>query len=145
MKELIKPMASSLKERNLAVKEGQVLSEISKAKSKEEGPEEMLLRAQSMGSRGEVLVVIAHVSVASETQTYRRSDRTPPVQLYQSYEHALRSSDSLDFDDLLLFGLRLFRAAPHILKNCKHILVDEFQVSCAPAPECRPRILTTMR
>lgn len=107
MKELIKPIAISLKERNLAIKEGQVLSEISKAKAKEEGPEEMILRAQSMGSRGEILVVIAH--------------------LYKSYEHALRTSDSLDFDDLLLFGLKLFRATPSILKNCKHILVDEFQ------------------
>jgi DNA helicase-2/ATP-dependent DNA helicase PcrA len=49
-------------------------------------------------------------------------------QLYKSYEQTLRSSDSLDFDDLLVFGLKLFRASPGILKNCKHILVDEFQV-----------------
>ncbi len=50
------------------------------------------------------------------------------MQLYRSYEDTLRVADSLDFDDLLVFGLKLFRAAPEILKNCKHILVDEFQV-----------------
>jgi len=50
-----------------------------------------------------------------------------PSQIYQKYEETLRSADSLDFDDLLVFGLKLFRAAPKILDDCKHILVDEFQ------------------
>jgi DNA helicase-2/ATP-dependent DNA helicase PcrA len=50
-----------------------------------------------------------------------------PEQIYRQYEETLRSADSLDFDDLLLFGLKLFRAAPKILEDCKHILVDEFQ------------------
>jgi DNA helicase-2/ATP-dependent DNA helicase PcrA len=48
-------------------------------------------------------------------------------QIYQKYEETLRSADSLDFDDLLVFGLKLFRTAPKILDDCKHILVDEFQ------------------
>lgn len=50
-------------------------------------------------------------------------------QLYGEYEAALRASNSLDFDDLLVFGLRLFRTAPRVISHCKHILVDEFQVS----------------
>jgi hypothetical protein len=49
--------------------------------------------------------------------------------LYAEYEDSLREADSLDFDDLLVFGLRLFRTAPNILASCRHILVDEFQVS----------------
>lgn len=28
-----------------------------------------------------------------------------------------------------MFGLRLFSSHPHVLEHCKHILVDEFQVS----------------
>jgi hypothetical protein len=59
---LIKPISGSLKERHLAVKDAQVLSEISKAKAKEEGPDQMLARAEAMGSRGEILTVIGHVS-----------------------------------------------------------------------------------
>ena len=51
------------------------------------------------------------------------------MQLYAEYETALRESNSLDFDDLLVFGLRLFREVPKVLESCRHILVDEFQVS----------------
>lgn len=49
-------------------------------------------------------------------------------QLYAEYEAALREANSLDFDDLLVFGLRLFRTAPRVISHCRHILVDEFQV-----------------
>lgn len=57
-------------------------------------------------------------------------DRVDGIQLYGEYEAALREANSLDFDDLLVFGLRLFTEAPRVLESCRHILVDEFQVSC---------------
>ena len=41
----------------------------------------------------------------------------------------MRAANALDFDDLLVFGLRLFTEVPEVLRSCKHILVDEFQVS----------------
>ena len=53
-------------------------------------------------------------------------------QLYADYEATLREANSLDFDDLLVFGLRLFRTAPQVLETCRHILVDEFQVCVSP-------------
>lgn len=52
------------------------------------------------------------------------------MQLYGEYELALRESNSLDFDDLLVFGLKLFRSHPGVLEHCRHILVDEFQACC---------------
>lgn len=63
-------------------------------------------------------------------------------QLYAEYEEALRESNSLDFDDLLVFGLRLFRSAPRVLESCFHILVDEFQVGHLPT-HLRPRSALT--
>lgn len=51
------------------------------------------------------------------------------MQIYGEYEAALRDANSLDFDDLLVFGLKLFKDNPNILASCYHILVDEFQVS----------------
>ncbi|KAH9930039.1 P-loop containing nucleoside triphosphate hydrolase protein [Fomitopsis serialis] len=47
--------------------------------------------------------------------------------VYTKYEHTLRQSNSLDFDDLLLFGVRLFARHPAVGDWCQHVLVDEFQ------------------
>ncbi len=51
--------------------------------------------------------------------------------LYPRYGEALRAYNALDFDDLLLVTLRLFRQHPEALaawrKRTRHILVDEFQ------------------
>lgn len=98
----------------MSLKEGAVLSEISKAKAKGETPEKMALRAeQDPNAATSPLTIIA--------------------ELYGEYEIALREAGALDFDDLLLFGLRLFREHPGILESCFHILVDEFQVSSPQA------------
>lgn len=61
MKDLIKPVAASLKERHLIVKDAQVLSEISKAKAREETPEAMLAKGTALGPKGEIAVIMAHV------------------------------------------------------------------------------------
>ncbi len=53
------------------------------------------------------------------------------VRAYRRYEEALRSSNALDFDDLLMETVDLFRHAPEVLaryrERYRHILVDEFQ------------------
>ncbi len=53
------------------------------------------------------------------------------VRAYRRYEEALRSSNALDFDDLLMETVSLFRHAPEVLERYReryrHILVDEFQ------------------
>ena len=52
-------------------------------------------------------------------------------ELYPVYQRELRSRSALDFGDLLLFTLRLFRENRHVLEIYRdkyyHILVDEFQ------------------
>ncbi|MCX8067979.1 MAG: UvrD-helicase domain-containing protein [Anaerolineae bacterium] len=51
--------------------------------------------------------------------------------VYERYQHLLRANAALDFDDLLMETVRLFRERPDILARYQerylHILVDEFQ------------------
>ncbi|MCO5576835.1 hypothetical protein L7F22_030655 [Adiantum nelumboides] len=46
---------------------------------------------------------------------------------YIEYETHLRDINSLDFDDLMMFGLRLFSEHGRVIANLRHVLVDEFQ------------------
>ena len=52
-------------------------------------------------------------------------------EIYSEYERRLRSSNSLDFDDLILLTVRLFKEHPDVLKSYqkrfKYVLVDEYQ------------------
>jgi len=51
--------------------------------------------------------------------------------VYEQYQERLRANSALDFDDLLMETVRLFREAPDVLARYQerylHILVDEFQ------------------
>jgi superfamily I DNA/RNA helicase len=51
--------------------------------------------------------------------------------LYPRYHEALKSLNALDFDDLLLLTLKLFREHPEVLEKYgerfRHIMVDEYQ------------------
>ncbi|MBC8174402.1 MAG: UvrD-helicase domain-containing protein [Candidatus Marinimicrobia bacterium] len=53
------------------------------------------------------------------------------IRIYPEYETTLKMNNALDFDDLLLFPLRLFEKKPSVLKkyqnHFKYILVDEYQ------------------
>jgi DNA helicase II / ATP-dependent DNA helicase PcrA len=52
-------------------------------------------------------------------------------QIFNLYEHALKESNALDFDDILIKAVELFRKSPQTLdiwqKKLTHILVDEWQ------------------
>lgn len=53
------------------------------------------------------------------------------AKIYPEYQHRLRQSNALDFDDLLIETVRLFETTPHVLSKYqdifKFILVDEYQ------------------
>ncbi|KIR97562.1 DNA helicase II/ATP-dependent DNA helicase PcrA [Cryptococcus deuterogattii 2001/935-1] len=108
MSGIIKNRKAAFDEASMSLKEGVVLSEISKAKAKGEPPEAMAIRAaQNRNASTNTLAVIAD--------------------LYEEYQLALTEANSLDFDDLLLYALRLFKEAPRVVEDIRHILVDEFQ------------------
>ena len=47
------------------------------------------------------------------------------AEIYIGYEQVLKDNNALDFDDLLVYGVRLFREHYETALWCKHILVDE--------------------
>ncbi|CAJ0896448.1 4027_t:CDS:2 [Entrophospora sp. SA101] len=55
----------------------------------------------------------------------------PKYKIYQEYQKHLQENQALDFNDLLIYTIKLFHLHPEIKKECQkqflHILVDEFQ------------------
>ncbi len=65
---------------------------------------------------------------ALRARTYREEIAK---RVYEQYEKILRSSNAVDFDDLLMWSVRLFEENPGIRekygRRFEHVLVDEFQ------------------
>ncbi len=59
------------------------------------------------------------------------SPETTYVAAYADYQRRLRQANALDFDDLLMMTVHLFRAFPDVRENWRrrfrHVLVDEYQ------------------
>ncbi|KAG1729658.1 P-loop containing nucleoside triphosphate hydrolase protein, partial [Suillus paluster] len=113
---LLKPYSDLLASKDIIVKPATICSMISRAKSKGQTPEDVMPRKKRpSGSRA-----APHNPVNEDIQRIF-------AEIYRVYETSLRKSNSLDFDDLLLFGVRLFSRHPTYAAWCQHVLVDEFQ------------------
>jgi len=88
-----------------------ILSRISRAKNSLIGPEEMAAQAFT-------------------------SERQLTARVYTLYQQALRQSNAVDFDDLLLRTIELFREHKTIgaeyAERCRQLLVDEYQDTNRP-------------
>jgi len=66
--------------------------------------------------------------LASEAQY---DDMRSYAEVFFKYEEALRNNNAVDFDDLLLYVIKLFKAKPEVLQKYQecfsYIMVDEFQ------------------
>ncbi len=95
----------SLDEKRFPVK--QMLSEISRAKDKLQSPKEY--GAEGMGD------------------FYRQS----VFRVYSLYQQRLKNANAVDFDDIILLTVRLFKECPEVLEFYRHryryIMVDEYQ------------------
>ena len=84
-----------------------VISEISKAKDKMQSPQDMLKQAEFDSRKVEI------------------------AKIYEIYQARLKTSDAMDFDDLLCNAVELFKQCPDILefyqRQFKYIMVDEYQ------------------
>lgn len=68
-------------------------------------------------------------------EAYAASATTPPektlAEVYAEYQRRLLDASAVDFDDLLVLAVRLFREHPDVLARWQqrfvHVLVDEFQ------------------
>ncbi len=87
------------------------LSRISRAKNAMQSPDELERRAFS-------------------------PERKLLVRVYRRYQEALRHSNAVDFDDLLLRAIELFHGHPDVLERyaarCEQLLVDEYQDTNRP-------------
>jgi DNA helicase-2/ATP-dependent DNA helicase PcrA len=45
--------------------------------------------------------------------------------IFREYDAELRQLNALDFDDLLIFGVKLVREHNEVVHWCRHVLVDE--------------------
>jgi DNA helicase II / ATP-dependent DNA helicase PcrA len=114
---LLVPYKEDLLAKDINLLDGTVLSIISKAKAKGCGPDAFL--QQNTG-------VIRNENASGMNATTQQGDITNIVyKIYSAYEKSLRQSNSLDFDDLLLFGVKLFSQHKRAVQWCKHVLVDE--------------------
>ncbi|CAE6452126.1 unnamed protein product [Rhizoctonia solani] len=104
---LLQNHSSELESAGLDLKEPVVRAMISKAKATGQTPQEMLRTASSISTQDKVQAAVAHI--------------------YEEYDTVLRAANALDFDDLLVMGLKVLKAAPRAIAKLRHVLVDEFQ------------------
>ncbi|TFY71149.1 hypothetical protein EVG20_g1852 [Dentipellis fragilis] len=118
---LLKPFKNFLEDRNISLKESSVAWRISQAKSKGQGPDDVV--AEAVKEKG------ANGTIQKTPENLKDTDPTTYVivEVFREYRITLLRSNSLDFDDLLLYGVKLFGAHKKVSTWCKHILVDEFQ------------------
>ena len=120
---LLKEHKDYLANNNLTLEAASLVSMISKLKAKGLTADDALAK-------------VAEYSALSQEERDRRMrtqkkdillDKTGPViaSVYKVYEKSLRESNSLDFDDLLLFGVKLFATHKKASSWCQHVLVDE--------------------
>ncbi|KAJ7593227.1 P-loop containing nucleoside triphosphate hydrolase protein [Mycena floridula] len=117
---LLKKYKDYLESRNLVLKEGTVLATISRAK------------AQGFSASAFLEDISAKFLKDSKEGRIHTDNPTHDInqivaEIYTVYETNLRRNNSLDFDDLLLFGVKLFKYNKIAVRWCKYVLVDEFQ------------------
>lgn len=83
------------------------------------------IRNQISGAKNQLLT-------AKDYERYATTEFEQIVlKVYQAYEERLIINNSLDFDDLLMLPIKIFRKYPEVLKHYqerfKYILIDEYQ------------------
>lgn len=92
-----------------------------------------ILRKSDKIEPGAVLSALSRLRTAGEaTKLYSDLEVLAVAQAARArYESALRACNALDFDDLILLTLRLFREYPESLDACRakyrYVMVDEYQ------------------
>ncbi|KAH9838601.1 P-loop containing nucleoside triphosphate hydrolase protein [Rhodofomes roseus] len=135
VKALLGEHSKDLAAKRISLTEGTLMSMISKAKARGQTADELeakYRRSRASGSRKRSRLPsdVNNEDNSDDEQSQTMQDpniMAVLIDVYRVYERTLRSSNSLDFDDLLLFGVRLFKRNPAVGEWCQHVLVDEFQ------------------
>ena len=85
------------------------------------------MHAAISGAKNELLSAAAYAERARRSSIFERKI----ADVYQEYQRRLVAANAMDFDDLLLLTVQLFRAHPEVLEAYRerflHVLVDEYQ------------------
>ncbi len=103
MREVIKKLQIDTK----MLKERAILSQISSAKNELQSPTDYELQVMGDYSKKKI------------------------AQAYREYQHSLKKNNAMDFDDLIMKSVELFKSCPEVLENYQnrfqYISVDEYQ------------------
>ncbi|KAI0368645.1 UvrD-helicase-domain-containing protein [Pilatotrama ljubarskyi] len=122
---LLKPYKEVLAEKNLTLTETGVLAIISKGKAKGWSADDAKRHVEERNM--ETMQQRAARVLARKHDLWEGDTGLILAAIYKDYEKTLRTANSLDFDDLLLFGVKLFAQHAKASSWCRHVLVDEYQ------------------
>uniref|UniRef100_V5EY98 DNA 3'-5' helicase n=1 Tax=Kalmanozyma brasiliensis (strain GHG001) TaxID=1365824 RepID=V5EY98_KALBG len=122
-KSILKELKPDLEKEGMGTLKPEVcMSEISKAKAKEIDPVRYRELAQQEAAKGKPSRAPIGRQVAGSA-----AFKTVIANIYMMYQQQLVDANALDFDDLLVYGVQLFRHQNQVVRNIRHVLVDEFQ------------------
>ncbi|GAW01673.1 atp-depentend dna [Lentinula edodes] len=112
---LLKIYKDDLAAKDISLKEGTVLALISKAKARGLSSRDFLreVQARNHGPKDSNGLLTSSTIVNDIDFVV--------AEIYDAYEKTLRKNNSLDFDDLLLFGVKLFTTNLDSVKWCQHV------------------------
>ncbi|KAF9532506.1 P-loop containing nucleoside triphosphate hydrolase protein [Crepidotus variabilis] len=119
---LMKPYKDYIIENDIAITEGSILSKISAAKAKGQSAAEFLKDVNEMERANRNNPRMPN----QRLEGYKSFERIL-AEIYIAYEEVLKNNNALDFDDLLVYGVKLFGTHEQAVLWCRHVLVDEFQ------------------
>lgn len=122
LKSILKELKAELEKENLELKPEQAMSEISKAKAKEIDPVRYRQLAEQEAAKS-----ASRKAPIGKQFTGSASFKQVMATIYIMYQKQLVDANALDFDDLLVYGVQLFRRQNQVVRNIRHVLVDEFQ------------------
>ena len=122
---LLKPYQERIKNRNLTMKEGTILSVISKLKAKSLTADDALKMVAEANARPIEERIRKRMENNGKGDILEGDLGEIIATVYKDYEKTLRETNSLDFDDLLVFGVKMFAGHKKASSWCRHVLVDE--------------------
>lgn len=115
----MKPYAEYMVNHDITLSDGTVFSFISKAKAKGQSAAMFFQEVEQSEARK------SKHSIPQPAQEEKKSTQRIVAEVYIGYEQILKANNALDFDDLLVYGVKLFSTHAESVVWCKHILVDE--------------------
>ncbi|KAI0833387.1 UvrD-helicase-domain-containing protein [Trametes gibbosa] len=122
---LSKPYKEILASKNLTLTENSIVSIISKVKAKGWTADDARRHVEERNAETPQQRLERHA--AGKNDLWEGDVGLILADIYKNYEKTLRTSNSLDFDDLLVFGVKLFGKHAKASSWCRHVLVDEYQ------------------